>query len=67
MQLADLNSKSHGKKSLVYLIDHVIGSHFYPPPGSEHYKLLQRDKLHGTSHIFNNHEKNNETKLARIE
>ena len=31
MQLADLNSKPNGKKSLQNLVDHAIGALFYPP------------------------------------
>ena len=40
MQLADLNSKPRGGKSLKDIIDRAIGVHLYLPPGSEHYKLL---------------------------
>ena len=40
MHFADLKSKPHGRKILRDLIDHVIGVCFYPPPGSENYKLL---------------------------
>ena len=36
MKLYDLNSKPHGGKSLRYIIDQAIVSHFYPPPGSEY-------------------------------
>ena len=60
MKLADLNSKSHGKKILRDLIDHAIGTRFCPPPGSQHYKLLRLDQFHGTSHINNNHKNQNE-------
>ena len=49
MRLADLNSKPHGEKRLRDLIDHVIGDRFYPPIGSEHYKLLLFDQVHGIS------------------
>ena len=47
IQPAELNSKPHGGKSLIYIIGHAIGIHFYPPPGSSHHKLLQLDRLHG--------------------
>ena len=66
MQLADLNSKPHGVKSLRNIIDCAIGSRFYPSPGSVHYKLICLDHFHGPSHINNNQNKNNDTKLARI-
>ena len=46
MKLADLNSKPHGVQSLIYLIDLVIRAYFYPPPGSDHYKLLCVDNFH---------------------
>ena len=36
IQLADLNSKPDGVKSLQNLIDHAIGAQLYPPPGSLH-------------------------------
>ena len=64
MQLSDLNSNPHGRKSLRDIIYHAIGVHFYPPPGSEHYKLIFLEKFHGTSHIIDNHRKNNKTKIA---
>ena len=51
MQLADLNSKPNGRKSHRNIIDHAIGSRFYYPPGSVHYKLLLLEKFHGPSHI----------------
>ena len=34
MQLSDLNSNTHGEKSLRDLIDRAIGVRFYPLPGS---------------------------------
>ena len=37
MQLVDLNSKPHGRKSLRNLIDRAIGTIVYLPPGSLHY------------------------------
>ena len=40
MQISDHNSKPHGGNSLEYLIDRAIVSRFYPPLGSQHYKLL---------------------------
>ena len=36
IQLDDLNSNPHGRKSLRYLIDRVISVRFHPQPVSEH-------------------------------
>ena len=36
MQLADLNSKPHGRNILRGIINYVIVVCFYPTPGSEH-------------------------------
>ena len=47
IQLADLNSNPHGGKILRDLIDHAIGSRFYPNTGSKQYKLLWLDQFHG--------------------
>ena len=66
MQHSDLNSKPHGRIILRDLIDRAIGSCFYPPTGSEHYKLIQLDQFHGPSHINDNHKNNNETIFSRI-
>ena len=66
MQIYDLNSKPRGVKSLRDIIDHAIGLRFYPPPGPEHYKLLQIEWFHGPYHINDNHKKNNETTLSII-
>ena len=62
MQLAGLNSKPHGVKSLRDIIDRTIGFCFYPPPVSEHYKLLHLEKFHESTDINNKHKNNNETK-----
>ena len=66
MQLADLNYKPHGRKSIRDILDRAIGVHFYPPPGSEHSKLLRLDHFHGTSHTNDNHKNNNEIRFVRI-
>ena len=63
MQLAYLNFKPHGGKILIDLIDHVIGVCFYPPPGSEHYKLLHPDKFHGSTHINDEYRNNDNKKI----
>lgn len=39
-QLADINSKPSSGNALEENISYVIGKRFYPPPDSEHYKLL---------------------------
>ena len=67
MQLADPNSKPRGGKSLRDLVDHSIVSHFYLPPGLEHYKLLWLDQFSGPSNINNNCENKNEMKFAIME
>ena len=66
IKLADLNSKSHGRKSLWNIIDHAIGIIFYPPPGSLHYQLLRLGQLHGSSHINCEQKKKGEVKKTLI-
>ena len=51
MQLADLNSKPRGGKSLRNLIDCSIGARFYPLPGSVHYQILHLYQFHGPTYI----------------
>ena len=51
MQLADLNYKPHGGKSLRIIIDCAIGAQFYPPPGSLHFQQLRLGHFHETNHI----------------
>ena len=41
---ADLNTKPHGGESLQIKSLPLFGIKFYPPPDSEHYKLLELDK-----------------------
>ena len=65
MKLAD-PSNPRGGKSLSNLIDCAIGSCFYPPPGSEHYKLLWLDRFHGPSHTNNNQEKKSDNRMMKI-
>ena len=43
VQLADLNSKPHGGKSLRNIIDRAIGVRFNTPPGSLHYQQICLD------------------------
>ena len=43
-QQADFNSKPTGGSQLQKSVLHVVGARFYPPCGSEHYKLLELDK-----------------------
>ena len=57
MQLSDLNSEPHVRKSLRNLIDRTIGVCFYPPPVSQNHKLLCLDKFHEYTHINDNHRK----------
>ena len=51
IQISDLNSKPHGRKSLRNLIDCAIGSQLYPPPGSLHSQLICLGQFHGPTHI----------------
>ena len=51
MQLADLNSKPHGRKIIRNFIDREIEAYFYPAPGSVHYRLICLYQFHGTTHI----------------
>ena len=66
MQLADLNSKPHGRKSLLNIIDHSIGVRFYPPPGSLHYQQLRLGKFHEPNHINCEQKKKIEIKKTKI-
>ena len=66
MQLADLNSKPHGRKSLVNLIYRFIVARFYPPPGSEHYNLLFLGQFYGPSLINFDQEKKSEIRMTKI-
>ena len=50
IQLADINSKTCGVKGLIDIIDRAIGFRFYPPPVSEHYKLLRLNRFYGSTH-----------------
>ena len=59
MQLSDLNSKPHGGKCLMDIIDRVIGVQLYPPPVSENYKLLCINMFH-LSTIINYNNSNND-------
>ena len=49
MQLADIKSNPRGGKILIDISDRAIGVRVYPPSGSEHYKLLRLDRLHGST------------------
>ena len=51
MQLADLNYKPHGGKSLQNLIDFANGVRFHPPPGSLHYQQLCLGQFYDPTHI----------------
>ena len=66
MQLVDLNSKSHGKKSLRNLIDSTMGCRFYPTTVSVHYKLLPLGQFHGPAHINCEQKKKSEIKMTKI-
>ena len=66
MQLSDLNSKPRGGKSLRNIIYRAIGSHFYPPPVSVHYKLLFLKQFHGTTRINCEQKKNSEIQNTKI-
>ena len=66
IQLSYLNSKPHGGEILMDLIDRAIGVRFYPPLGSEYYKLLRLAKFHGCTHINDNHSMHDQKKIAWI-
>ena len=65
-QLTELNSKPHGGKSLINLIDSDIGDHLYTHPGSVHYEFIFLDQFHGTFHIHFDQKKKSEIKLMKI-
>ena len=48
-QPVDLNTKPHGSGSLRTILLSLIGFQHYPPPDSEHYKLIQLDQYKITS------------------
>ena len=50
MNWADLNSKPHGGTQLLNKTLWMIGERFYPPPNSEHFKLLQLEEYNIGSH-----------------
>ena len=64
MQLSDLKSNPHDGKIHRDLIDHTVGVPFYPLTGSEYYKLLHLNRFHGSTHINDKHNKNNEKKIG---
>ena len=66
MGLDNLNYKPHGGKSHINIIDCAIGSRFYPPTGSEQYKLIHLDQFHGTSHINCVQENKSDIGMMRI-
>ena len=51
MQLADLNSKPRGGKSLQNIIYCAIGVQMYPLPGSLQYQQLRLGQFHEPNHI----------------
>ena len=65
MQLADLNSKPHGGKSLQNIIDRAIGAQFYPPPGSLLYQHLRLGQFHEPTHINCEQNKKSEKKRRK--
>ena len=66
MQLADLNFKPHGRKSLQNLIDFDISVQFYPPPGSLHYQKFCLSQFHDPNHINCEKIKKSEIKKTKI-
>ena len=65
MQLSDLNYNPHGGKRLQNLIDRVIGTRFYPPPGSLHCQLLRLGKFLGPTNINCEQKKKSEIKRQK--
>ena len=63
MQLADINSKPHGGKSLQNIIDRAISFRFYPPPVSLHYQQLCLCHFHEPNHI--NYEQKNKSEIKK--
>ena len=66
MQLSDLNSKPHGRKSLQNMNDCDIGVLFYPPPGSLHYHKLLLGHFHEPTQIYCEQKKKGEIKKKKI-
>ena len=66
MQLADLNYKPHGGKSICNIIDRAIGVRFYPPPGSLRYQQLCIGQFHEPNHINCEQNKKSEIKKSKI-
>ena len=66
MQLVDLKSDPHGGKILRNIIDRAVGAHFYPPPRSEHSKLLCLDHFYGPFQINCEQEKKSEIRMRKI-
>ena len=66
MQLADLNSKPHGRKSIQNIIDRAIGAQLYPPSGSLHYNQLRLSQFHDPAHINCEQKKKSEIKKKKI-
>ena len=66
MQLADLNFKPRGGKSLQNIIDCSIGVIFYTLPGSLHYQQLCICQFHETTHIDCEKNKKSEIKTNKI-
>ena len=67
MQLADINSMPHGEKNLIDIIDRSIVVLLYPPPGSEHYKLLCLNRFRlSTHHQTPSHDKHSKKYQRRF-
>ena len=66
MQLANLNSKTHGRKSLRYFIDRSIGYHIYTPQVSVNYRFLFLDQFLGPSHINFDQKKKSDIRIMKI-
>ena len=66
IQLSDLNSKPHVRKSLRNLIDRAIGAQLYTPPVSLHYQLICLEQFHGRTHINCEQNKKNDIKKTKI-
>ena len=66
MQIADLNYKPRGRKSLRNLIDRAIVARLYPPPGSVYYKILRLDQFPGPNHINCEQINKSEIKMTKL-
>ena len=66
MQLAELNYKPHGGKSLLNIIYRSTSAQLYPPPGSLHHHQLCLGQFHDPTYINCEQKKNSDIKKIKI-